>query len=588
MFRPVRKLWIEYKEDPLYVKAFFLADQADGLTSDDPLNLSNNHVYWAPSPWLYSFDPGMLLGTAPRSYQSAKWSWDLPWYAQDTNRNFLTFLRGGTVGYNFGDTATVTFTAAAPMSLWDDFDACDNVPVAGRFKMKAAPGLDIGSTYTSRYGIYKQNANANNQVLGFDFDYNIGQDTHLIGEYAASYLRMVEIGEQQYVNTGYAYVTGIKSTREWEKHLFSWDTTFTQMSHNFSPGLADYRDTREDRDWGRHIWFDPIGEEDAAIRIGDSVDVNRYVVGANARATLYDNLVDFYLNFRNAHSSYTNKFIENTTRFEVTVNPLSALQLKGLFLNRARPLSYGGLDPWIYDRYWDIPYPNQQVQDGQRADLFTISGGAKLELYDQKLTIYGIYEATNDPQDFPRREVNFPSNYNRMYNNIPFSDVTNTLFNQGIFNLPPYDFYNIWKGVVIVRPVDKITIRYTHVTNGNRNYAPLLDDNLNHDAIDITYKVFDRLVVQAGYSYSRVINLRRAMDTNAGDMPFEPHNNVYAQAKYTMNRDHNFIVQFGEYGILEQELGEFGNLNPGMGFLSSRQGVLDTRSIVRMFYQGKF
>lgn len=592
MFRPLRKLWIEYKEDPIYVKTFFLGDQAEALTSDDPLTLSNNHVYWAPSPWLYNFDPGIQLtgggvGGTP-AVQSAKWNWDLPWYAQDSNRNFLTFLRGTTVNYNFKDVATLSVTAATPMSLWDNWDDCNSVPVAARFKMKVAPGLDVGSVYTSRYGIYKQHLAGNNQTLGLDFDYNVGQDTHLFGEYAGSSLYMREAGYQQFVNTGYAYVAGIKSKHEGGRNTFSWDTSFTNMSQNFAPALADYRDTREDRDWGRHIWFDPIGYEDEAIRIGNSVDVNRYVIGANARATLADNLVDLYLNFRNVHNSYNNKFVENVTRFEVTVNPLSNLQIKGLALHRARPLTSGGLDPWLYDRYWDAPYPNNQIQDGENADLFTLSGGAKVDLYDDKLTVYGIYEATNDPQEFPRREVNYPSSYLRTVNNIPFSDITNTLFNQGIFDLPPYDLYSIIKGVVIVRPVDKISIRYTHVTNGNHNYAALLDDNHNHDSIDITYTVFKDLIVQVGYAYSRVINLQRAMDTNGVDRQFEPHSNVYAQAKYNMKRDHSLIVQFGEYGLLQNDLGEFGNTDPGMGYLTSRQGVLDTRSILRLFYQGKF
>lgn len=587
MFRPIRKLWVDYKEDPVYVKTFFLSDQSEALTSDDPLNLSNNHVYWAPSPWIYNFDPGMRLSVG-NGIQSAKWNWDLPWYAQDSNRQFLTFLRGGTFGYNFNDVASLNVTAAAPMSLWDDFDAADNIPIAARFKMDAAPGLDIGSTYTSRYGIYKQDLHANSQVLGFDFDYDLGEDTHLIGEYAASHLYMREIGEQQFTNTGYAYVAGIKKKHEDGRNTFSWDTTFTNMSRNFAPALADYRDTREDRDWGRHIWFDPIGQEDAAIRIGDSVDVNRYVVGASARATISENLVDFYLNCRNVHNSYNNKFIENVTRFETTYNPLANVQLKGLFLNRARPLTNGGQDPWIYDRYWDVPYVNGGVQDGQNADLYTISGGAKVDLYDNKLTIYGIYEATNDPQEFPRREVNFLYNYARTANNIPFNDLSYTLFSQDIFALPPYGFNNIWKGVVIVRPVDKITIRFTHVTNDNRNYAALNDDNHNHDAIEITYAVFDKLIVQAGYAQSRIIDLRRAMDTNNRDRQFAAHNNIYAQAKYTINRDQSFIVQFGEYGILQENLGMFGFLDPGMGWLTSRQGVLDTRSIVRLFYQGKF
>lgn len=588
LFRGVRKGWVEYKEDPVTLRIFPISDQYEALTSDDPMRLCNNRVYWGPSPWLFDFDPGMQLMNAGNPIQSAKWNWDLVWQARDTNRTYLTFLRGATFSYKFKNEATLDVTAASPMSPWDYYETINSVPVAARFKMYPINNLKVGSVYTSKYGIYKHDLRGNNQLLGFDFDYNIGEDTHLIGEYAASSLYMKEPNYQQFTNTGYGYKLGAKSKLETGSHSFSWDAAFTNMSQNFAPGLSDYRDTRIDRDWGRHIWFDPIPAEDAAIRIGDSVDVNRYVFGANASASLMENLVSFYMNMRNVHNAYNNKFIENVGRFEATYNPLANLQFKGLALYRQVPLTQGGLDPWLYDRYWDVPYPNDQVLDHQNADLMTFSGGAKVDLYDNKLTVFGVYEATNDPQDFPRRELNYLYNYTRTVNNINFSDLSNTLYGQWLWDAPPYGFYSIIKGVVIVRPVDRITIRYTHVTNGNQNYASLLDDNHNHDGIDITYAVLKKLTVQVGYAYSRIIDINRALSTNGRDRPFEPHNNVYAQAKYDINRDHNFIAQFGEFGLLEQNLGMFGQTDPGMGYLTSRQGVLDTRCIVRLFYQGKF
>lgn len=606
MFRPLRKLWIEYKEDPLYLRVFPISDMHEALYSDDPLRLSNNKVYWAPSPWLWNFDPGILMTTG--RVQQAKWSWDLPWYAEDSNRNYLTFLRGVTAGYKFHNEATIDFTAASPMSLWDDFEECNSIPMALRFKMRPSDDLLIGSTYTAKYGIYKQQLAGNNQVLGVDFDYNLGEATHLYGQYAGSSMYMKQLSEQQYVNTGYAYKAGVKSETTAGKNAFAGDLSFTQMSQNFAPGLSDYRDTRIDRDWGEHIWFDPIPKEDAAIRIGDSVDVNRIVFGANASASIADNLFKFYLNWRNAHHSDVieginpipravvnashgdcmKSFIENVTRLEAEYNPLGNLQFKGLALHKARPKTLPGLDPILMERYWDVPYRNAIIQDGMNADTMTFGGGAKVDLYDQKLTVFGIYEATNEPQDFPRRELYNPANYYRTMNNIRCQDMAYNMYSQDLFGLPPYPFYSIWKGVVIIRPVDQVQIRYTHVTNTNRNYAPLLDDNHNHDGIELTYVPMKKLTLLAGYSYSRVINITTAVTTGGRDRFYEPHSNIYAQAKYDINKDHNFIAQFGEYGMLQENLGIFGYEDPGMGYLNSRAGVLDTRCILRLFYQGKF
>jgi len=596
MFRGIRKVWVEYKETPLYVKVFPISDMHEALYSDDPLRLSNNKVYWAPSPWLWRFEPGLTLASTPRSVQPAKWNWDEAWYAEDTNRNYLTFLRGFTVGYKFHNLATIDATVASPMGLWDYYDDVNSIPMAVRFKMYPSNNLKIGSTYTARYGVNKQELRGNNQVIGADFDYNFGEDTHLFGETAVSSLFLKSNDIQQTDNRGYAYKIGFKSKIDGTNHGFAWDANVTEMSQHFAPGLADYRDTRIDRDWGQHIWFDPIPKEDAAIRIGDSVDINRFVVGANASAQFSDNLVNLYLNLRNVHNSYNHKFIENIGRVEATYNPLSNLQFKGLALYRQRPPTVARQDPWLYDRYLDIPYRNDQMCDGQNADIMTLSGGAKVEFFDKKLTLFGIYERTNDPQDFPRREINYPYNYmyganNTLSNdrdNILMNDVSNTLYGQWLWNMPEMPYYNILKGVVIVQPVERLSIRYTHVTNGNKNYASLLDDNHNHDGIDVTYTVFKKLTVQAGYSLSRVIDINRALDTNGRERLFKYHNNVYAQAKYDITRDHNFIAQFGEFGLLERNLGIFGQTDPGMGYLNSRQGVLDTRCILRLFYQGKF
>jgi hypothetical protein len=224
----------------------------------------------------------------------------------------------------------------------------------------------------------------------------------------------------------------------------------------------------------------------------------------------------------------------------------------------------------------------------------TFGTGAKVDVTDQ-VPVYGIYEATNDPQNFPRG-VNsgdaFMSNFavDDTDGYISRSDlmvnrVIEALNDPWIFGQPPYDgYYNLWKGKVVWRPLENVSISFTHAMNTNRNYAALLDDNHTHDAIDLMYRPFEKLNLRAGYSISRIMNIARARDTQGRDMQFRPHHNLYAQAEWDVKKDHVLTAQFGEAWIQgAQEGGVFASNYP-----STRFSVLDTRSIFRVYYQGKF
>lgn len=597
--RPIRKLWVDYNEEPVYVKVFPIADQAEALTSDDPIGLSNHHIYWAPSPWLYDYQFGQVFNDGV--VLQSRWSEKLPFFAQDTNRNFLTFLRGATVQYNLPNTAEFRVTGATPMSLWDYYEEADSVPIAARLKLHPTQKLDIGATYTIKTGIADKDIKATNNAFGIDAAYEVKDDTKVFGEFAYSYSDYEYANMMRQGYRGIAYKTGINSKYDIDTKNKVWgDLTFTSMSKKFEPGLSDYRDTRLDREWGRHIWFETIPAEDEAWRIGDSIDTNRYVIGANLRAKMCGNLFELYFNFRNAHNYYDNKFIENVMRVEATCNPVKNFQIKGLALYRMYPRTVGDSDPFLKDRFTDEPLKNYAIDDGMNCDLMTFSGGAKWDIFDRKVSIYAIYEATNDPQDFPRNALtsnNFVTNALAddtdgwlSNSNLVFDRLIDQVYSQQLFDLPPYGLYSIIKGKITYAPYNNFMISYTHVTNQNRNYAALLDDNHNHDGIDVLYKPIDRLIFRLGYSLSRIINLRRAIDTNGGDRPFEFHSNIYAQAEWDVDKakTQKLTVQFGEYGLLQSTLGVFGGGDNGEKYLPSRASVLDTRSILRLFYQGKF
>ena len=512
------------------------------------------------------------------------------------------------MAYKAGDVADFTITGAAPLSLFDYYEHVDSIPIAARLKVHPGDRMVFGLTWTDKYGIAKQDIRATNNMGAVDVTYRLFGETYGFGEFAGSYSDYQQSNDMRMGYQGFAYKLGLKSKESINaRNKVTWDFSVTTMSSRFEPGLSDYRDTRVDRDWGRHILFDEFSEDDWNDRIGDSIDTNRVVVGGNFRATLMDDVFDIFVNYRNAHEQYSGKFIENVIRVEPTFKPHKRVEIRGLYLQRNYHAAVGNMDPILKDRFTDQPVMNFGVVDGSKATVYTYSGGAKVDVIENKLAVYGIYEATNDPQEFPRNacsNVAFsaPVSANDTdgwlsNSQLMFDRLITQVYGQQIFGaLPSYEFYSIWKAKIGYSPVKNLRLTYTHVTNGNKNYAALIDDNHDHDAIDVAYRPTDRLLLRAGWSISRIIDIRRALDnlnssppSSYYDRAWECHNNIYAQMEYDVNKkkSQKLVVQFGEYGLLYGGLDIFGGTYERK-YISSKASVYDTRGIVRLFYVGKF
>ena len=124
-YRPVRKLWFNYNKDEYSWKIFPISDEYEALTSDDPLRISNNHVYWEESPWLDEYEPSTIFepdsGVFP--LKKGRWIRKLSFVTKDSSDDYphrLTFLRGAsfkTLNQSYSFEAAV----ATPMSLWDEY-----------------------------------------------------------------------------------------------------------------------------------------------------------------------------------------------------------------------------------------------------------------------------------------------------------------------------------------------------------------------------------------------------------------------------------------------------------------------------------
>ena len=105
-FQPFRELWVDYNQDPLSLRVFPIAYQdqinyqLDGLVSDDPLAITNHHIWWQDSMWLSNYQPGIYnSGTTPVDFTKGLWDNHLTFLSRDSDGTYLTALRGFYLGY---------------------------------------------------------------------------------------------------------------------------------------------------------------------------------------------------------------------------------------------------------------------------------------------------------------------------------------------------------------------------------------------------------------------------------------------------------------------------------------------------------
>ena len=110
------------------------------------------------------------------------------------------------------------------------------------------------------------------------------------------------------------------------------------------------------------------------------------------------------------------------------------------------------------------------------------------------MAVNGVWERTND---FTEAADNYPNSilygaYNgnyvesgRVYNHrIPF------LYSQGYFDQPPYDYHDIFKVGLHLKPTTKWEIYLDYTRNPNR-FAGNIDDNSNHVGVEMSYRIRD-------------------------------------------------------------------------------------------------
>src|SRR3989338_4963339 len=588
-YRPIRKLWFDYKQDDYILKVFPLSDQYEALTTDDPLRLSNNYVYWEESPWLDEYEPSMVFepdsGLSP--LKKGRWIRRLSFFTKDSSDDYpqrLTFLRGASFKSSLG-ISSLEAAVATPVSLWDEYERSNSLNAALRLKVPFED-LELGFTTTSKLGFAGGSNEALNQVGAVDLNYRVADFNTLYGEVAASHS---DVQEAKGFNTKYDGIAGKLGLRYdaagMKTGFYKGEIYLAYMDSKFYPGLSNYRYTRnESPTFSRHIYFAEIKEDNRSLIWGDGIDRGRNVTGFKLNTKSFEDRLDTDIKFRNVHR-HSGKYLESVLRAESTYKINPRLTSKLLTYYQHLPQTHAKYDPIIYAKtmysltdYFseeDIYAENSSVIDDKDPSVGVFGLGGKYD-FTEKLSLEGIYERTNDPLDFPRGLLNDTYVTTETRDGIVYDKVVPFLYDQRFFDLPPYRYYNIAKTKLIYTPQEAWEFILGYTFNENK-YASGIDDNINHVGLETRYAPSDKLTFWLKYIYSRLIDVYKQNKYQRSDF-YEGHHNVFFGSEYKIDPESSFTFLYGEF---------VGYDDPYQQALWSLS-ALDTQHIYRLFYRRKF
>jgi hypothetical protein len=615
-FQPLRELWVDYKQEDLSFKVFPLAYQDQAFTSDDPLRISNNHIWWEDSPWIRRWKPGNYNSWAiPTDFTKGYWDNSLSFFSRDSDGTCLTSLRGFSFNLQPVDKPSLAFTVATPQDLWQDYAEVDNVISALRVKTRASKNLGLGATYTGRVGFNlnkSDQTDARSHTGAVDLRYEIMEGVlsslevaHSESKYdlTTSQYKSSKRGNAYYFSLvgryppetiidleyGYDQIKPEKS----EDFLMKYRAFGSHMDEGFDPAVSSYRNTRRDAFWSRHLhfrkplesyfaglYFPSLKWEDInSCRIGNGIDIGYDTIGLRVES-IWVNKVENLFDIRNVHR-VDGKYVETISRDEFTWYITDKLTSKLLGIYQDMPHTKAGIDPFIYSTKTSEFLYNSSILDGKDPSLKTGSLGLEY-VFREWLSLNGVWEHTNDYclayDKFPSGVLNdslLGTTYTS-YGNIYRTDSA-WLYDQYLFPLPPYSYYDIYKLGLRLTPIEKMQI-YLDYTRNEFESAGQIDDNMNHIGLEIAYYITNKFGFYNRYTYSRWQDLDRLRN---GITKPRGHHNFFSELRYTPSQDDELVLQ---YGISGRQLFTTVTTDPFGGGLSS----IDTQHITRLFYRRKF
>jgi len=589
IYRPVRKLFADYTQTNYKLHVFPISDESEALTTDDPLRLSNNHVYWEESPWIDSYEASRVFTRPGSPLKTGRWIRRWSYVARESSDDYphyLTFLRGMSFTGDFGP-VTLEAVTAAPLDFWNEYQQANTSESALRLKYPWNEDLTFGLIYTNKLGLVGSGIEAVNNVWGADTKFQVAPYTNLFGEFAGSTFDASEVNGVKTSYNGLAASLGIdfKEPEEQKKGFYRGKIYVSHLDKDFSPGLSNYRFTRRDDSyWSRNIIFGKLSYEDQSLVYGDGTDRGRTTVGMNTGIKSFNDKVDTRFDLRNVHSD-TGAYIETVGRLESTAKWGDKLTSKVLGYYQHLPKTHEGYDPIIYTKTIynitdffseDDSHPlNTAIEGGKDPSVGSFGLGLQYD-FTNAISWEGIYERTNDPLDFPRSLLNDFFVTDEMVNGVLYDKVVPFLYDQFYFGLPPYDYYNIYKTKFTWWPlmdILKLTLSYTK--NDNK-FATGIDDNVNHIGLEMDYALNKKWNFWAKYTYSKIVDLHDLVVNS--NFSYSGHNNVFLGVRYNLREDESFTFLFGEFVGYDSE------------YLDSNWtlSTVDTQHLFRFFYKKTF
>ena len=590
-FQPIRELWVDFKDENSHLRIFPFGLQDQALSSDDPLGLSNHHIYWEASPWLYDWIPGHInTGAVPNDFWRGEWSDSLASFTRDSDLTRLTALRGLSFQGDFFDNGNIAATIATPKTLWQDYDNVTALPGAVRLKSQITDGLMIGGVDAFRIGYAKDSVDSYNNVTGVDMKYDFDSTSNILGEVAVSKSENDRSTVYETAKDGSAGHIAFNK----EAGMGKLKLAYTHMDKEFDPGLANYKQTRKDQFWGRHIHFKkPLEygvwsnttlkyDDIDPFRIGDGIDIGRDAVNFRLdKKNAFDKKMDNLIDFRYVRDS-DHKFVESVAREENTyrINPEWTSKL--LLLYQDLPKTKGGIDPILYDSVTGEYLKNTAVEDGKDPSLSTYSAGLEYAP-EEWISFFGIFENTNDftsaTGDYPNGLLNSTYWNTEVIDGKVYRINVPQLYKQFYFATPPYDRFNIYRAGIFLKPAPGLGVELDYTKNDFK-FSQSIDDNMNHFGAALSYEFNKKLTGFLKYTFSRAYNVYRL--NTSGDLKYQGHHNVFMEMDYVVSENGLLVVQFGEGSVISPVLSAtvspFGDFYP----------TLDTQHILRIYYNGRF
>lgn len=614
-FNPLREMWFDIKTgDKGKIRIFPMAYQDQALTSDDPLHLSNNMIYWEPSPWINSWAGGNFNAGGPNGGDFTKGRWDdtLAYAVRDSDGLRLTALRGLSIDMKPTEDTSLKAVVAAPKTIWDDYSNVSAIPGSLRLKQFLSENLFIGTTDNMHLGLVNGRMDAKNYVESVDTGFLVAPGVKVAGQ-ASTSQSIYDMTSPTYEvrRHGNAYYVAVEANTspndmlgkdyfgeiapKGEKAYAKTRAFFGKMDNDFESSLSNYHATRKDSYWSRHLTFYPStyknlpggqptnSEYDLDVfAVGNGLDYGRSVVGWRGDVVLLEGLLKGMADIRTVDKS-SGGHVETVARTQWTYKANDQLTAKALLVDQELPKTTAGKDPFITNSQTGLPVDNAEVPGGQDPSVKTASFGARYQVTD-KVAVNGVWEHTNDvtagSDNFPQGVMNGAWYGQYLDDGKYYRQANSFVYGQGKFDQAPYNYFNILKAGLEFKPLDPwmIYVDYTHNPN---KFAGNIDDNVNHFGIETSYVPSAKWGFFGRYTFTRMYDLVSLVNNSSLD--YQAHNNAFLEARYLQNKDTKLSL---EYGVGPAYNTSVSSTNPTLAYYNAP--VVDTQHIIRMSYEKKF